>query len=204
MGRTKSIQIVGAGGHAKVVVDAWITGGGLLESVADDDTQKSHFLNIPVVRTESLQSMIPVIVTIGDNLTRLKVAKRISNFEFATVVHPQALVSTSAEVGVGTVVLGGAVINPNARVGAHVIVNTGAIVEHDCILEEGVHVAPGAVLCGDVIVGRATLIGAGAVVIPGKKIGSHCIIGAGAVVIHDLPDNVIAVGNPAKIIGENQ
>ena len=43
-------------------------------------------------------------------------------------------------------------------------------------------------------------IGAGAIVIPGKKIGAWSIVGAGAVVINDIPDGVVVVGNPARII----
>jgi acetyltransferase-like isoleucine patch superfamily enzyme len=73
-------------------------------------------------------------------------------------------------------------------------------VDHECILADGVHIAPAATLCGLVTVGESTLIGAGATVLPRIHIGARSIVGAGAVVTRDLPDNVVASGNPARII----
>ena len=78
--------------------------------------------------------------------------------------------------------------------------NTGASIDHECILGDYVHVSPHATLCGDVQVGEGSWIGAGAVVIPGVRIGKWCVIGAGSVVLHDVPDGVVAVGNPCKIV----
>ncbi len=45
-------------------------------------------------------------------------------------------------------------------------------------------------------------IGANVVVVPGVTIGDTVVVGAGSVVTHDLPGNVIAVGNPCKILRE--
>ncbi len=88
-------------------------------------------------------------------------------------------------------------------VGKHCIINSNASVDHDCILEDFVHISPNATLCGGVFVGKCSHIGAGAVIIPGKRIGKNAIVGAGAVVISDIPDNAVAVGNPARVIRIN-
>jgi maltose O-acetyltransferase len=53
---------------------------------------------------------------------------------------------------------------------------------------------------GRVQIGRETFIGACSVILPGVTIGSNVIIGAGSVVTHDIPDNCVAVGNPARVI----
>ena len=45
------------------------------------------------------------------------------------------------------------------------------------------------------------LFGGGVILLANIKIGQNCIIGAGSVVTKDIPDNSIAVGNPAKVIG---
>lgn len=55
-----------------------------------------------------------------------------------------------------------------------------------------------------VTIGEDCWIGGGAILCPGVKIGKRCIIGAGSVVTKDLPDNVVAVGNPAKVIKKNE
>ena len=51
-------------------------------------------------------------------------------------------------------------------------------------------------------VGNNCWIGAGVIIVPGITIGENVVIGAGSIVTHDLPANVIAVGNPCKVIRE--
>lgn len=52
----------------------------------------------------------------------------------------------------------------------------------------------------DVYIGENTWIGAGAVILPGVRIGKNTVIGAGSIVTGDIPDNVVAVGNPCRIL----
>lgn len=54
---------------------------------------------------------------------------------------------------------------------------------------------------GRIDIGSDVFIGAASIVLPNVKIGSKVIIGAGSVVSKDIPDNSVAVGNPAKVIG---
>ena len=51
-------------------------------------------------------------------------------------------------------------------------------------------------------IGRNCWIGAGAIILPGITIGDNTVVGAGSVVTKDLPSNVVAVGNPCKVIRE--
>ena len=51
-------------------------------------------------------------------------------------------------------------------------------------------------------IGKNCWIGAGAVILPGITIGDHVVVGAGSVVTKDLPDNVVAVGNPCRVLRE--
>lgn len=53
-----------------------------------------------------------------------------------------------------------------------------------------------------IAIGNNVQIGAGAIVLPGIAIGSNVIVGAGSVVTKDVPDNCVAVGNPARVIRE--
>ena len=54
----------------------------------------------------------------------------------------------------------------------------------------------------DVWIGENTWIGAGAILLPGVHIGKNTVIGAGSIVTHDIPDNVVAVGNPCRVLRE--
>ena len=115
-----------------------------------------------------------------------------------TLVHPTAKICASAQIGPGLQAMPDSIVHNNAVVGRQCILNTRSLVEHDCVLEEGVEIGPGAVLAGRVSVGANTWIGTGASIRPRVKIGRNSIVGAGAVVVSDIPDNVIAVGVPAK------
>ncbi|MDO4490940.1 MAG: sugar O-acetyltransferase [Lachnospiraceae bacterium] len=54
----------------------------------------------------------------------------------------------------------------------------------------------------DVYIGDNAWIGAGSVIVPGVKIGKNVVIGAGSIVTKDIPDNVVAVGNPCRVLRE--
>jgi sugar O-acyltransferase (sialic acid O-acetyltransferase NeuD family) len=119
---------------------------------------------------------------------------------FATLVHPAAHVSGTTLLGPGTLVGAGAVIGSHSRLGRHVFVNRGALIGHHTRIGDFVSVQPGANIAGACEIGTATYVGMGAIIVDHTKIGSHSVIGAGAVVIEEVPDHVLVVGVPAKII----
>lgn len=204
----KTLAIVGASGHGKVVADAALSTGLWDDVVFYDDAWPAKTKNGSsdvVGNTQTLfdlRQKPEVIVAIGNNKIRLAKQRELVNagFTLATVVHLTAVVSRSAIIQAGTVVMAGAVINADAVIGAACIVNSNAVVEHDCILADAVHISPGAGLAGGVVVGESSWIGIGATVIQLKRIGKNVMVGAGAAVVNDLPDGVTAVGVPAKII----
>jgi acetyltransferase-like isoleucine patch superfamily enzyme len=117
-----------------------------------------------------------------------------------TLVHPQAVVFASAALLPGCFIEPGTVISSFARLGYGVSVKRGATIGHHVALGNYVNINPGATICGQVTIGHATIIGAGAVVSDGVTIGSNCMIGAGSVVVKNIPDNVVAFGNPCKVM----
>ena len=160
-----------------------------------------------ILKQENIQC-ISAIAAIGgargrDRRDFLNIFRK-SRLKTPTLVHSSAVVSISASIGENSHILAGAVLAPKVELGEACIVNTNASVDHECVLAAGVHIAPGATLCGCVQVGENTLIGAGSVVLPRVKIGSDVMIGAGSVVTRDIPDDVVAFGNPAKVIGRSK
>lgn len=196
--KEKDITLYGAGGHCKVVMDILETIGLKATRVVDDNPTGTEFMGVPC--SLPLEKYDAAIITIGNCQIRNKIAERINTKEFLTAIHPSAVVSPHATIGEGSVVMQGAVVQAGSEIGNHCIVNTNSSVDHDCKLSNYVHVASGATLCGGVEVDECTWIGAGAVVIQGIKIGKNSMIGAGAVIIRDVPDNVVVIGNPGRII----
>jgi UDP-N-acetylbacillosamine N-acetyltransferase len=143
-----------------------------------------------------------LILGFGHCEARLRLADfvRAEGFSLATAIHPSAIIAADASIGSGTVITGGAVVNPGSKIGENVIINTSASVGHECVVEDGAHVGPGARLAGKVVVGRASWVGIGAIVVERVRIGANSLIGAGGVVVNDIPEGVVAYGNPAKVV----
>ncbi len=192
--------LYGASGHAKVISDAL---NDLNEEVLhyfDDDDSKTHFrekkvssYNLNIFPNESL------IISVGNNKFRQDIGNKIKH-KFGKVFHPSAVISSLAFIDEGTVILQNSTIQTDSKIGKHCIINTAASIDHDCFIENFVHISPNATLCGNVKIGEGTHIGAGAVILPGIQIGKWSIIGAGTIVNNNIPDEVVVVGNPGRII----
>lgn len=199
-----SIFVVGAGGHAKVILSALLAAEATVLGVYDDDPTKrgTEVLRVPVLGTirefHNTKGNAGVIA-VGDNLTRHQIASQFPSAKWVTVNHPRAYVHESASLGPGTVVFAGAVVQAGARIGRHCIINTGATVDHDCVVGDFCHVAPGCNLGGTVTLAEGVFMGIGSVAIPGTRVGAWTKVGAGAAVVTDLPDRVVAVGVPARV-----
>ncbi len=207
----RKIAIWGAGGHAKVAAEILRLNGceiaGFLDSVNTSRKGDSFYGSTVLGGAEVLEDLRgrgvhDVIVAFGDNARRLQTADQLvgMGFRLATAIHPNAVCAADVSIGDGSLIASGAVIGPSTKIGRNAIVNTQASLDHDCVVHDGVHVGPGVVVTGCVHVGRAAWIGAGAVVTDHKRIGRQSIVGAGAVVLHDVEDEVIVVGIPARVL----
>ena len=197
-----SVYVIGAGGHAKVLIRALQESECHVVGVFDDriDLQKTLLLGIPVIGLVDEireQPAHPVVAAIGDNRARQAIVQRL-DVEWATVIHPSAVVDATVKVGVGSVVMAGAVVQVDTVIHDHAIVNTAASVDHDCVIGDFSHVAPGAHLAGECRIGNGVLVGVGAAVSPQIEIGEWTAIGAGAAVVKNVPSDQIVAGVPAR------
>jgi UDP-perosamine 4-acetyltransferase len=203
--------LIGAGGHASVLLDALAGTSVVLDGVLESDRAKwgSIWNGVAVLGgDEQLTSLAGRAVThfvvgvgaIGDNRPRAQLFEQAlaAGLKPLTVIHPTSVVSPRASIGAGCQLLPGAIVNAGAHLGANVIVNTGAIVEHDCRIADHVHVATGARLASTVSVGRGAHIGAGAIVLQCRTIGEWSIVGAGGVVVGDVAAGAVVAGVPVK------
>lgn len=204
------VVLLGAGGHAKVIVATLSAAGREIAAVLDDDPARrgARLLGFevagPVDRLAELAAALgaEAIAAVGDNRSRQRLVRRVEEavpgVAWASAVHPRATVHESVRVAPGAVVFAGAVVQPEGALGAHAIVNTGATLDHDGRLGDFAHLAPGAHLAGGVAVGEGALVGVGAVVLPGRSIGRWAVVGAGATVTRDVPDGSTVAGTAAR------
>jgi sugar O-acyltransferase (sialic acid O-acetyltransferase NeuD family) len=205
-----TLIVHGASGHGRVVADAALCMLPALLILGTDDASSVHgkpwFGQSPCTAPPSplphAGSGTAIHIAVGANATRERVAQRMNvsdqRIEWASIIHPQAVVSDSSVVGRGVLIAALAVVAPSVRVGDGVIVNHASVVDHDVVLGAFCHIAPGAVLGGAVRIGARALIGARAVVLPGVSICDDAVIGAGAVVTRDVTRAGIWVGVPAR------
>jgi serine acetyltransferase len=117
---------------------------------------------------------------------------------WVNLVHPQAWVSPTAQLGRDVFVGANTSIGAHTVIRDHVRVNRNVSVGHDVTIEEGCEIAPLAAISSGVTVGSWVFIGAGAVILNGLTIGQGATIGAGSVVTRDVPAGLLVLGNPAK------
>ncbi|MDL2342995.1 acetyltransferase [Deinococcus sp. MIMF12] len=196
------VQIIGAGGHAKVIVALAKAAGYRIAGIYDDRPTPDvlgHKVSGPVELVSRVRH-IPAIIAVGSNSVRASLVARLPDVPWATLVHPTAWVAPTVSLAEGTVVMAGAIVQPDVTVGRHVIVNTGATVDHDSHLGDFVHVAPGCTLAGQVSLEEGAFLGVGARILPRQFVGAWATIGAGAVVNREVPAYATAVGVPARLL----
>ena len=204
----RTLAILGASGHGKVVADCAELCGWQTISFFDDAWPSKHANGYWPIEGNSadllrrVSEFDGVLVAIGNNAIReVKLLElQAAGALIPVLVHPAASVSRYSSIGNGSVVVAGAVINVDCRVGIGAIINTGSTVDHDCLLGDAVHVSPGAHLAGGVSVGDQSWVGIGSSVRQLVRIGSGVMVGAGAAVVADVLDGCTVAGVPARII----
>lgn len=203
--------LIGAGGHALVVLDAMISIGKALPICAVDAAKRGSTVGgVPVeggdemlaaLQARGVTHFVMGIGGLGTSDIRPRVWKAAvrSGLRPLSVIHASALVSSSASIGAGTQILSRAVVNAGAKIGDGTIVNTAAVVEHDCSVGSFCHLAPMSCLGGGVRMGDSSHLGIGAVVREYRTLGRGTLVGCGGALVSDLPDNCRAMGVPAKI-----
>lgn len=208
----KKIIIIGAGGHAKSVMDIAIQNKkyeiiGCIDACYDEN-KVSNVNGIPIIGNDDMLEYFRktgieyCFIAIGNNNLREKlfnITKEIG-FKHVNIISKHAILSSAVTLGKGICIMAGAIINTNAVIKDNCIINTNCSIDHDCYIGENTHIAPGVTLSGSVVVEKNVQIGTGACVIDGMCIKHGAYIGAGSVVVNDINEGVLAYGIPAKEI----
>jgi sugar O-acyltransferase (sialic acid O-acetyltransferase NeuD family) len=212
-GATRRLIITGTGGGAYDVLDIvqgcdaqkpsfWELAG-FLDDARFAGSQHFGFPILGPLREAARFADCLFVNVIGSDVSfrkRLEIIQStgLASERFATLIHPQASVSSWAKLGRGVYVSFGCSISGAVVVGDHGSFSPGCIIGHDSKIGDGALIAPGAIISGFVEIGRCAYIGAGAMIKQRVKIGDGALVGMGAVVTKDVAPGAVVVGNPAR------
>jgi sugar O-acyltransferase (sialic acid O-acetyltransferase NeuD family) len=206
------VVILGAGAHAREILEILRQPAGDKREVVGfiDDNPSLHGQRIDHAAVlggwswfEGIDRReVGVISGSGFSQTRKQMVEKALSLglKFVNAISPAATISPGAKLGEGVVIYPNATVSRGSLIDDHVAINAGAVIGHDTRIDAYGTLNPGVNLAGNVRIGEGCLLGIGCSVIQGITIGAWSTIGAGAVVIRNLPDNVTAVGVPARII----
>ena len=207
---TLPVIILGAGGHAKVVISTLLLLRKQVIGITEADKQKQgdYISKIPILGDDEAIlkykpdeiELVNGIGSIGLPESRMELFQKFKKrgYNFASIIHPSALIMNDVEIKEGVQIMAGVIIQTGCSIGVNTIINTGSIVDHDCKVDDHIHIAPGVTISGGVHIGSITHIGTAATIIQGLDIGENCVVGAGAVVINNIPSGKKVVGVPAE------
>ena len=174
----EKIILIGAGGHAKVVMDCL-------------DHPAYGFVDYEVEEFFGLKKLAEItgdysgLISFGavepqelERRHRVFLNYKSQQIKFITAIHKTAIIAQDAVIGEGNMIGAGVIINSGVVIGSNLIINSGAIIEHDVVIGDGSHVAPGAIILGTAKIGKTTMIGAGAVILPEAVVPDNSLIKA--------------------------
>jgi len=119
---------------------------------------------------------------------------------FETIIHPTANLSNTVTLGFGCVIHQNVTITRDVQISNHVLILPNTVITHGDIIGDYSIINAGVCISGDVNMGKSCYIGANSSIRQNIKIRDYCLIGMGSVVLHDVAENSVVVGNPARFL----
>jgi sugar O-acyltransferase (sialic acid O-acetyltransferase NeuD family) len=194
------VIILGAGGHARVLIDCLLLNSVKILGMTDTNQKKSTVLGVPLLGNDSIIEqyspkniqLINGIGSISQPYLRRKIYEKFKDlgFSFQNVIHPSAVIATDVNWGEGAQVMAGAVIQSGCTISDNTIVNTSTSLDHECEIGAHVHLAPGVVLSGNVFIEELCHIGIGATIMQSIRVGKGSFVKAGTIVKSDIDSSL--------------
>jgi len=208
-----NIVLIGGGNQAHYTIDiiereGKYTIAGIIDSIQEIGSERFGYKILG--RQENILKIIEEysitggVISIGDNWGRSYVYEQIKSlvpdFKFVNAIHPSVIIGNNVNIGQGVVAMAGCIFNPRATIGDFTFYATGAQVEHDCVVEDFASISAGSVTGGYVKIGKHSAITLGVTIMDRLEIGENTVVGSGSLVTKSLPSNVLAYGNPARVV----
>jgi|TARA_B110000503_G_scaffold35328_1_gene57738 sugar O-acyltransferase (sialic acid O-acetyltransferase NeuD family) len=171
-----------------------------------DGVGESHVDGYDVIDfTDTLRGS-KITIAVGEPAVRKTLLEKVlqQKLLLSSVISQHAFVSNSAVIDNGVIVAPFVSIQAQAHLGENVAINTQAIIGHHVTVMAGSVISSQVNLGGSCVVHKLSYVGMGALILEKVSVGSESIVGMGSVVYRDIPDGVIALGNPARVARKNE
>lgn len=210
------LGIYGAGGLGREVYE-------LANIINDQDKRWDEFvfiddadvdltqLKIPVYKFEEIieqfkTTEIEFCIAVGEPSIRKIIFDKImyNGFKVATLIYPGTVIADSTKIGNGVIICRYVSITCDITIGQNAYIQPFVCIGHDATIGENTVISSFVVVAGDCHIGSNSYIAISVCLRQGITIGNETIVGMASVVNRDLPDNVIALGNPARPMKMNE
>lgn len=209
----RPLIIVGAGGHAKVIIDIARLQGfeTLFATDVDTSLHGSSIMGVRIVGDDNhLSAYAPSDIYLANGVGAIASTRQrqaaydkftAQGYEFLSLIHPSAVIADTAILNEGVQCMAGTIIQPEVQLGKNSVINTRASIDHDSEIGAHSFIGPGVITGGSVKIQDGVFIGTGAIILPSITICDRAIVGAGATVIRNLRTGEKVAGNPAGPLG---
>lgn len=155
---------------------------------------------------EKFAENLEVSMGIGEPAVRERLFKKLEDAQIPmpTLIHPDVHIPNTTKIGRGVTIQYGCFVSCNAVIDDYVYIQPQVNIGHNVILKEGCMLSGMANLAGGVTVGKYTYVGLSTAIKESVSIGDSSIIGMYSAVYNDIPDEMIAMGNPARPMKRNE
>lgn len=176
----------------------------------DNYVEERQFYGVEVINFRDIENYdtdnIEFTIANGEPFTREEIFKQLKSKELnvCNLIDPLASISETAQIGEGSIVLNGSIISSDVKIGCNVLIQPQCVIGHDISIGDHSTISSGYRPGGNTKIGSKTFIGMGVTSKENITIGDGVIIGMGAVVFNDIEDEMIALGNPARVVKKNE
>lgn len=171
----------------------------------EDNPNREFLFDIPIIsmkdfNNEDVSSFDWAFISCSDPKFKERIDKAYPNLSWISFAHRNCDCLLK-DIGIGNWFGYGTHIPSDLKVGRHVRVNYNGVFGHDCEIGDYSFIGINATVCATTKIGKGVYVGSNAVIINKHlTIGDFSIIGAGSVVTKNVPENVVVMGIPARVI----